>query len=198
VLIAAGRESNADLLEVEKAGVEQDEHGFVKVNSYLETNKENIWAFGDAIGKHMFTHVANKEVALVWHNVNHEQKIEMNYNAVPHAVFARPQIAAVGLTEEQARRNHAVLVGTARYWDVAKGEAMLETDGFAKAIVDREENRVLGFHIIGPHAPILIQEVINTMALDAKAGWIYRGMHIHPALSELILSALGNLREPDG
>ncbi|MFC1683519.1 dihydrolipoyl dehydrogenase, partial [Candidatus Zixiibacteriota bacterium] len=173
-------------------------HGYIKVNGYLETGKENIWAFGDAIGRHMFTHVANKEVALVWHNANHEQKIEMNYDAVPHAVFARPQIAAVGLTEEQARRDHTIMVGTAHYGDVAKGEAMMETDGFAKVIVDQGENRLLGFHIIGPHAPILIQEVINAMALDGKAGWIYRGMHIHPALSELILSALGNLREPDG
>jgi len=196
IMIAAGRQSNADLLKVENAGLEQDEHGYIKVNDYLETSKENIWAFGDAIGKHMFTHVANKEVALVWHNSNHEQKIEMGYHAVPHAVFAHPQIASVGLTEEQAKRDHAILVGTARYWDVAKGEAMMETDGFAKAIVDREEDRLLGFHIIGPHAPILIQEVIDVMALDGKMGWVYRGMHIHPALSELILSALNNLREP--
>jgi dihydrolipoamide dehydrogenase len=195
VLIAAGRTSNADLLKAADAGLELDGRGYIKVNEYLETSAKNIWAFGDAIGQHMFTHVANKEVALVWHNSTHDQKIAMDYSAVPHAVFSHPQIAAVGLTEEEAKKDHTILVGTARYSHVAKGEAMMETDGFAKAVIDRMDDSLLGFHIIGPHAPILIQEVVNAMAADGKPGWIYRGMHIHPSLSELILSTLGNLRE---
>ena len=83
----------------------------------------------------------------------------------------------------------------AKYSDVAKGEAMMEVEGFTKAIVNKEDARILGFHIIGPYAPILIQEVINAMALGGKIGFIGQGMHIHPSLSELILRTFGNLKE---
>jgi mycothione reductase len=196
IMIAAGRQSNADLLEVEKVGIETDGRGYIKVDEYLQTNKENIWALGDANGKHMFTHVANEEAAVAWHNSNHEHKVKMDYQAVPHAVFAHPQIASVGLTEQGAKKEHNILVGVARYTDVAKGEAMMETDGFAKAILDKESGKLLGFHIIGPYAAMLIQEVIDVMANQGGVEWISKGMHIHPAMSELILSTLNNLREP--
>ena len=196
IMIAAGRKSNADLLKIEDGGIETDEQGYVKVNDYLETNKENIWAFGDANGKFMFTHVANKEVAVAWHNSIHEHKIKMDYGAVPHAVYSHPQIASVGLTEGRARKEFDIMVGKAKYSDVAKGEAMMETKGFAKAIVEKGSQKLLGFHIIGPYASILIQEVIQAMAHEGTTGWISRGMHIHPAMSELILATLSNLREP--
>jgi dihydrolipoamide dehydrogenase len=196
ILIASGRRSNADLLQVENAGIETDARGYVKVNDYLETNRENIWAFGDIIGRHMFRHVANRESAIAWHNSNHDHGVQMDYGAIPHAVFSYPQIASVGLTEAQARQEFDILVGRAGYMDVARGEAMMEEDGFAKAIVDGETGRILGFHIIGPYAPIVIQEVVTAMANDVQAGWLGRGMHIHPALPELIVNTLGNLREP--
>jgi len=196
VMIAAGRKSNADLLKVENTGVEMDGRGFIKANDYLETTKENIWALGDAIGKQMFRHVANREAGLAWHNATHERKIKMDYSATPYAVFSHPQIASVGLTEEQARKDHDILVGKAKYSDVAKGGAMMEEEGFAKAIIEKNSGRILGFHIIGPHAPILIQEVINAMANEGGIQSIANSMHIHPALSELILTTLGNLREP--
>ena len=79
---------------------------------------------------------------------------------------------------------------------MAKGEAMVELEGFAKAIVDKQSSKILGFHIIGPYSPILIQEVVNAMALGGQLGYIGQGMHIHPALPELILRTFGNLREP--
>jgi len=197
IMIAAGRRSNADLLKVENAGIETDGRGYVKVNDYLETNKENIWAVGDANGKHMFTHVANREAVIAWYNSIHDHKVKMHYRAVPHAVFSHPQIASVGLTEGQAKKEFNILVAKAKYVDVAKGEAMREEDGFAKAIVERESGKLVGFHIIGPYAPILIQEVIDIMANEGKAGWISKGMHIHPAMPELIVATLRNLREPD-
>lgn len=196
ILIAAGRKSNADLLKLENSSVETDERGYIKVNEYLETSKKNIWAFGDAIGKYMFKHVANEEALLAWQNAVHDQKTPMDYSAVPYAVFTYPQIATVGLTEEEAKRNNQILVGHAKYSDVAKGEAMAELEGFSKAIVDKESGKILGFHIIGPYAPMLVQEVINAMALGGQIGYIGRGMHIHPALPELILRTFGNLREP--
>jgi len=196
ILVAAGRKSNADLLNVEKTGVKTNERGYIKVNEYLETSKKNIWAFGDSTGKYMFKHVANEEALIAWQNAIHDHKVQMDYSAVPYAIFTYPQIAAVGLTEEEAKKNHKILVGKAKYSDVVKGEAMVELEGFAKAIFDKESERILGFHIIGPYASILIQEVVNAMALGGKIGFIGQGMHIHPALPELILRTFTNLSEP--
>ncbi len=195
IFVAAGRKSNADLLKVENTGVQTNTQGYILVNEYLETSKKNIWAFGDAIGKAMFKHVANEEATVAWRNAFHEKKTKMDYQVIPYAVFTYPEIAAVGLTEAEAKKNHQILVGTARYTDVAKGDAMMEYDGFAKAIVDKQTGKILGFHIIGPYAPMLIQEVINGMALGGNIAFISQGMHIHPALPELILRTLGNLNE---
>jgi mycothione reductase len=195
IMVAVGRRSNADLLKLENSGVETDKRGFVKVNDYLETSKKNIFAVGDANGQQMFTHVANREAAIAAHNALHDEKVKMDYSAIPHAVYSYPQIASVGLTEEAARAGHDVLVGRAKYSDVAKGEAMMESEGFAKAIVARDSRRILGFHIIGPYAPILIQEVVNAMQSGGHGDEINDGIHIHPALSELVPLTLSNLEE---
>jgi len=160
ILIAVGRRSNADLLRVENTGVEVDKRGFVTVNEYLETSKKNIFAVGDINGKQMFTHVANAEASVAADNAIHGNETKVDYSAAPHAVYSHPQIASVGMTEETARKTHKVLVGKAKYSDVAKGEAMMEETSFAKAVVDADTGKILGFHIIGPYAPILIQEVI--------------------------------------
>lgn len=195
IFVAAGRKSNADLLKVENTKVQTDARGYIKVNEYLETSKKNIWAFGDAIGKAMFKHVANEEAMIAWNNAFHEKKTKLDYQMIPYAVFTYPEIAAVGLTEEEAKKRSEILVGIARYSDVAKGEAMMEQEGFAKAIIGKHTGKILGFHIIGPYASLLIQEVINAMALGGNIAFISHGMHIHPALPELILRTLGNLHE---
>jgi len=197
VLIAAGRTSNADLLRVENAGIETDPSGYIKTNEYLETNVEDIWACGDVNGKAMFTHAANREVSIAWHNARHDHRVAMDYHAVPHAVFSHPQIASVGETEAQAKQHADTLVGEAGYLDVAKGEAMMERDGFAKVIIERESGRILGFHVAGPHAPILIQEVVDVLAAEGDARMVSQAMHIHPALPELVVRALYRLREPE-
>ncbi len=198
VLIAAGRKSNADVLMVKNTGVKTDEKGYVIVDEFFETSKRGIWAFGDAIGKKMFRHTANTEAEIVWHNAEHGKKSRLNFLTVPHAVFSYPEIASVGLTEEQAIKlmgKHEVLVGKARYGDVARGEAMMETEGFTKAVVHRKTGKILGYHIIGPQASILIQEVVNAMAADGNLWSVARGIHIHPALSEVVLKAFGTLHE---
>jgi dihydrolipoamide dehydrogenase len=194
-MVAMGRRSNADLLKVENTGVEVDKRGFIKVNEYLETSMKNIFAVGDANGQQMFTHVANREAALAINNVLHEDKAIIDRSAVPHAVYSYPPIASVGLNEKDARESHQVLVGRTHYYEVAKGEAMLEKEGFAKAILDKESGNILGFHIIGPQAPILIQEVVNAMTFGGHGNEINEGIHIHPALSELIPVTLNGIEE---
>jgi dihydrolipoamide dehydrogenase len=197
LLVAAGRLPNSDMLKPEKTGVELDAQGYVKVNEYLETGKKNIWAFGDAIGKQMFKHVANYEAQVAWHNAVHDHKVKMDYSAAPHAVFTHPQIAAVGLKEAESKQlGYKVLVGVSSHAATALGAAMGEPKGFVKVIVEQKTGRILGGHIIGPFASILIQEIINAMAVGDKTFTpIVRGMHIHPAMTEVVQMAFGNLRE---
>jgi mycothione reductase len=196
VLIAAGRQSNADLLQVEKTGIRTDEKGYILVNEYLETSKPNIWAFGDAIGKQMYRHAANHEAELVWHNSAHGGRDPVDFQKIPHAVFSFPQIGAVGLREDEAKKTHDILVGKAAYSEVAQGQAMREEDAFVKIIVEKKTGKILGCHIIGPSASILIQEVVNAMTTGETVFPIFSGIHIHPALSEVVHSAVGNLEEP--
>jgi len=196
LMVAAGRVPNSDLLKPEKTGVKLDERGYIKVNEYLETSKRNIWAFGDAIGKEMFKHVANYEASVAWHNAVHEHKVAVDYSAAPHAVFTHPQVASVGLKEAEAKKQgYKILVGKAFYKDTAMGGAMGEPEGFVKVVVERETGKLLGGHIIGAEASVLIQEITNAMVTESKSyAPIMRAMHIHPALSEVVQNAFGNLR----
>jgi len=193
LMMAVGRKSNADRLQVENTGIELDNRGFIKTNNRLETSKQNIWAVGDVNGQQMFTHMANLEAAIAAQNAFHGTEYEIDYSTVPHAVYSHPQIASVGLKEEDARKDHNILVGRTAYFDIAKGETMMEKDGFAKAIVEKDSKVIVGFHIIGPYAPVLIQEVVNAMSTGGNIAEINQGVHIHPALSELIPATLRNL-----
>ncbi|MFW6081781.1 MAG: FAD-dependent oxidoreductase, partial [Desulfosalsimonas sp.] len=194
LLVAAGRMSNADRLAVEKTGVETDQRGFIKVDEYLETSKKGIWAFGDANGTAMFTHVANAEASTAWSNAMGGEKEKFDYSAAPRAIFTWPPIASVGLKEAEASKSREILVGSAGYGQCAMGEALREDRGFAKIILDRQNLEILGFHIIGPHAPIVIQEVVNAMAAGGRPGLLLSGMHIHPALNELVLKTFSALK----
>jgi mycothione reductase len=197
LMVATGREPNSDLIHPERTGVKLDERGYIKVNEFLETGKKNIWAFGDAIGKYMFKHVSNFEAGIAWHNATHDHKAPVDYSAAPHAVFSEPQVASVGLREAEARQQgYQLLVGTALYKDTAMGAAMGYVEGLVKVIVERQSGRILGAHIIGPEASILIQEVINAMnTADRSYGPIMQAMHIHPALPEVVQNAFGNLND---
>jgi mycothione reductase len=198
VLIGSGRKSNADVLKTENTGVATDKKRFIKVNEYFETSKKNIWAFGDAIGKKMFRHAANKQADIVWHNSMHGGEEKLDFNTVPHAVFTYPPIASVGMVETAAKKLHDVIVGISHYSEVAKGTAMKDDYSFAKAVIEKKTWRILGFHIIGPYAPILIQEVVDAMSTGGGTVMpIVGGMRIHPALPEVIFDTLGNLKEPD-
>ena len=198
ILVATGERGNADLLRVEKTGVAADERGYIKVNEFYETGKPRIWAFGDAIGRAMFKHVANREAEIVWHIFDHGHKQVLDYDKVPYAVFTSPQVAGVGITEEEAkRRGIGYLVGSYAYADTAYGAAMGEKVGFVKLIVEEKKHIILGCHIVGPHAATLIHEVI--IAMNAGDGSVYPlldSMHIHPALSEVVQRVVWRLQKP--
>ena len=197
LMIATGRVPNSDILKPEKTGIQTDEHGFIKVNEYLETNKKNIWALGDAIGKQMFKHVANYEAGIVWHNANHDHKVPMDYSVAPHGVFTYPEVASVGLKEAEARAlGYRILVGKAPYKETAMGGAMGEPEGFVKVIVENGTGKILGGHIIGADASNMIQEITNAMNTETRSYvQIIRAMHIHPALCEVVQNAFGNLHQ---
>ncbi|MGD8506873.1 MAG: dihydrolipoyl dehydrogenase, partial [Candidatus Bathyarchaeota archaeon] len=166
ILVATGRSSNADILHPERGGIKTDEKGWITVDKHLETSQPNVWAFGDANGKHQFKHAANYESLIVYYNAILKKKVEADYHAIPHAVFTYPEIASVGLREKEAIKKHGkdrVLIGIQRFEDTAKGEAMDVKDYFVKVIVEEKTMKILGAHIIGPHASVLIQEVINLM-----------------------------------
>ncbi len=191
ILVASGRGSNTDLMQPEKGGIKTDNKGWIAVNEYLETSQPDIWAFGDADGKHLFKHVANYESTVVYYNAILKNKVKVDYHAVPHAVFSYPEIAAVGMREIEAIEKYGeVLIGFKKYEDTAKGEAMDVKDFFVKVILEKGTDRILGAHIIGPHASILIQEIVNLMnTADESNAPAIRGMHIHPALSEVVQRA---------
>ncbi len=201
ILIATGRGPNTDVLHPERGGIETDEKGWIIVDEYLETSQPNVWAFGDANGKHPFKHVANYESLLVYYNAVLKRKVKTDYHAVPHAVFTYPEIASVGLGEKEAIEKYGkdkVLIGVQRYQDTAKGEAMGVKDCFVKVIVERDTTKILGAHIVGPYASVLIQEIINLMyTIERSARPIFSGMHIHPALSEVVERAFSSLTLPE-
>ncbi len=198
ILIAAGRASYSDVTRPEKTGVKTDEKGWIIVDEYLRTSKEGIWAFGDATGRMMYKHKANYESIIVYRNAFLGEEVKADYHAVPHAVFTEPEVASVGMKEEEAKKKYDILVGYATYDETAKGEAMMVKDYFVKVILDKETFRILGAHIVGPEASILIQEIVNLMYTESQtAEPIFRGMHIHPALSEVVERAFFHLHEPE-
>ena len=201
ILVATGRGPNTDVIHPERGGIETDKRGWIIVDEYLETSQPNIWAFGDANGRHLFKHVANYESIVVYYNAILKKKDKVDYHAIPHAVFTYPEIGSVGLGEKEAIEKYGkdnVLIGMYRYENTAKGEAMGVKDYFVKVIVENGTKKLLGAHIIGPYASILIQEIINLMYTpEQSAEPIIYGMHIHPALNEVVERAFRSLMTPE-
>jgi mycothione reductase len=201
ILVATGRVPNTDILHPEKAGIKTDSRGFIIADEYMQTSQPNIWVLGDADGKFLFKHVANHEAQIVYYNAVLKKKIKMDYHAVPHAVFTDPEIASVALREEEAIEKYGkdnILIGFYKYADTAKGEAMALKDDFVKVIVKRDTGQILGAHIIGPEASVLIQEVINLMYTENQSlAPLTQAMHIHPALSEVVARAFQSFMTPD-
>ena len=198
ILVASGRMSNSDLFKPEKTGVKTDQNGWIKVNDYLETTKQGICAIGDALRKHMFRHTANYEADVVSHNMFEEEKQINDQHAIPHAVFTHPQVASVGLTEAEAMAaGHQILIGRARYTDVAKGIAMAEEKGFAKVVVEENTGKILGCSVVGTEAPELVQQMVYLMNADSQdLAPMMRSQIIHPTISEVMIQAFSELEHP--
>jgi mycothione reductase len=192
LLLAVGRIPNSDILDIEKAGVKVDEKGFIITDEYLETNVKGIFALGDAVGRYQFKHNANHESQYAFNNILHpNRKVAVDYTAMPHAIFSSPQVAGVGFTEQELKKKSIDYQRSVYpYINTGMGEAIEDRDGFVKFLVDRKSRKILGCHIIGSHASILIHEVLVVMRVgDGTIDSISRTIHIHPALSEVIARA---------
>jgi mycothione reductase len=195
LLLAVGRVPNTDLLDVTQTGVALDERGFIKVDEHLQTDVPGIWALGDIVGRYLLKHSANLEAIHAAHNIfNPENRVPVDYHAMPHAVFASPQVASVGLTERQAREQGLPYVAsTYSYYDTAYGSSIEDRDGFVKVLAHRETEEILGCHIIGSEASILIQEVVNAVRMRLTTDAITESIYVHPALPEVVQRAFGSL-----
>lgn len=194
LLIAAGRMPNSDTLNLDKTGVEVDDKGNIKTDMYLETNINGIFALGDVVGRYLFKHSANHEAKYAYNNIiHHDNKIPVDYTAMPHAIFTSPQVAGVGFTEQKLKNQNQMqyVKSIYPYINTAMGKAVDDQDGFVKFLVDKGSRKILGCHIIGEQASILIHEVLVAMMSDDNHSGtidsIARTIHVHPALSEVVV-----------
>ncbi len=198
LLLATGRAPNGDTLQLSATGVDTDDDGFIVVDDHQQTTAPGIFALGDVCTRHQFKHVANHEARVVQHNLLHPtEMIASDHRYVPHAVFSTPQVAAVGLTERQARdQGIDYRVGWQDYGDTAYGWAMEDVDHFVKIITDAASDLIVGAHLIGPQASSLIQPLIQAMSFGLTARDMARGQYwIHPAMAEVVENALLTLED---
>ena len=194
LLVATGRIPNADVLDVAKTNVETDEKGFIKTNEYLETTSKNIWALGDIVGKFLFKHSANLESEYVYQNAVLNKRMKVDYSAMPHAIFSSPQVAGVGMREQDLKQKKIdYAVGKYNFIDSGMGIALQDNEGFAKIFSDRKTRKILGCHILGTDASTLIHEVIVAMKAGLSVEAIDKAVHIHPALSEVVQRAVNSI-----
>lgn len=193
VLVATGRTPNTDRIDATAGGLALDEHGHLVTDDSYATNVAGVWALGDITNHFQLKHMANAEARLVRYNVTHADRPKRNpFNIVPAAVFADPQVATVGATERQLRSDRRpYLCATSTYSAAAYGWALEDTTSFVKVLADPDTRRLLGAHIIGPQASILIQPLLQAICLDTTVDDVATGvLYIHPALSEVIEQAL--------
>jgi dihydrolipoamide dehydrogenase len=188
LLVAVGRRAYTEGMGIEEAGVRM-ERGVIQVDARYHTGVASIYAIGDAIGGRMLAHKAEEEgIAAVEFAAGGHGHV--NYDAVANVVYTWPEIASVGMTEEEARAGgRKVRVGKFPFSANGRAKAMAETDGFVKVIADAASDRVLGVHILGPRASDLIAEAALALEFQGSAEDIGRGVHAHPTLPEALKEA---------
>ncbi len=193
LLVATGRRPNSDLLATDAAGLKLTDDGRVLTDASMRTSVDGIWATGDLTNSFQLKHLANAETKVAfWNIANPEDQRQTDYATVPHAVFSNPQVASVGLTEQEATASGLdYVVGRRDYGGTAYGWALEDTESFAKVLIDRHTKKLLGGHIIGPQAATLIQPIIQAMHFGQSADKLAQDVfYIHPALTEVVENAL--------
>jgi mycothione reductase len=201
VLVAMGRRSNADGLDLPRTGVEVDEDDVIVVDDHQHTAVDGIWALGDVANHFQLKHVSNHEARVVQHNLLHLDDPgawrRARHDVVPSAVFSSPQVGTVGLTERAAAEQGVRYVAAREdYAGTAYGWAMEDTTSFAKVLADPDTGQILGAHFLGPQAANLVQLLVQAMSFGQSALEVARGQYwIHPALSEVVENLLLALPE---
>ena len=187
LLVATGRAANIEDIGLETTKVETD-RGVIKVNGRMRTKEPHVYAIGDVIGGLWLAHTAAHEGLIAAHVIAGERDVhEMDYTKQPRATYCRPEIASIGLTEEQVKAaGTPYKVGKVPFQAIAKAIIVGEYEGFAKVIASTENDDILGVHIVGPHATDLVAEASLAFELDATPWEIGETTHAHPTLSEVI------------
>ena len=189
VLISVGRKANTDGLNLEAVGVELDERKRVKTDNTFKTNIDNIYAIGDVISGPMLAHKAEDEGIAVAENIA-GQSGHVNYDTIPGVVYTTPEVASIGKTEEQLKElNTKYKIGKFSFMANSRAKAIDDAEGFVKILADETTDKVLGAHIIGPHAGELIAEIGVAMEFGASSEDIARTCHAHPTFSEAVKEA---------
>ncbi len=189
VLVSIGRSFNSEGLGLDNSGVERGSRGEIRVNARMETSQKNIYAVGDVTGGILLAHVASRQGIVAATNAC-GGSMEMDYSAVPSAIFTSPEIASVGLREFQAKEDGIpVVTGTFEYRALGRAHAMGEITGLFKVIADSRTDRVLGVHIIGAHASEIIHEATLAIRAGLRVKDLSEMIHAHPTLSEGLMEA---------
>tara|TARA_B100000700_G_C15059574_1_gene864820 strand:+ start:2129 stop:3481 length:1353 start_codon:yes stop_codon:yes gene_type:complete len=198
LLIATGRAPNTEFLDPQKGGIECDNDGYILTDEYLRTSSEGVWALGDVTNPLQLKHTANAEARVVAHNLlNSDNLIKIDRSVIPKAVFGNPQIATVGFTEDELLQKNIPYSKSIRsYSDTAFGWAMEDEQGFVKLLTDPSSQLLLGAHIIGYQASILIQQLVTAMSVSITVEELAKNqLYIHPALTEVVEQALLGFEE---
>ncbi|MCC5697184.1 FAD-dependent oxidoreductase, partial [Klebsiella pneumoniae] len=189
VLIGVGRKPNTAHLDLDKTGVGVDERGFIQVDDKLRTNVEHVYAIGDVTGKALLAHVASHQGVVAAETIA-GQHAAIDYNVIPAATFTHPEIASVGLTEEQATAaGHEIVTAKFPFAALGRAQTYGDTEGFLKIVAGKKYGEVLGVHIIGPSASDLITEGALAIALEATLDELAETIHAHPTLGEVGMEA---------
>ena len=195
LLLAVGRNPNTHDLGLEKAGVETDKRGYIAVDDQLRTNVPHIWAMGDANGRGAFTHTSYNDYEILAANLFDSDPRRVSDRITAYGLFIDPPLGRVGLTESQVRASgRSALIGKMAMARVGRARERGETQGFMKVLIDKETERILGAAILGIGGDELVHSLLDVMYADAPYTVIQRAMHIHPTVTELIPTMLGDLR----